>query len=378
MNNSHEYLLVSQNQVTCPGDKAGDGEAVAFDGSGDTFAFNGAQPVSAGGSDTLVVRSALLGSQNDRKVDRASQYLGYWIQVVQGTGLGQARKITAYTQDPGTGSVTFRVSPEWDVIPSPGDSRIIVGREYWQVYAVGNDVDQRSPTCTKANLTRPNGGVIEMWAPSADSVIGLNRQFDTSGIAFQQQYSAQFASCQACNNAASIQSGLEIRDNLIEGEYDWSSDCSISGVTASFAAGATPESSPPTLGFGTVIAHNVISHADGFRGGAIVVASTWTRGPPPGDWPLVRSLMVFHNTIRDIAGTPPRTNCKYGGARVGIRLDDGGNIQDTVLYGNRCEHVDTALMDGGLRTANIGSADAAVAAMCQGPAATPAAAAPAR
>jgi hypothetical protein len=205
-----------------------------------------------------------------------------------------------------------------------------------------------------------------MWAPSADSVIGRNRQFDTSGISFQQQYSAQFASCRACNNSSSIQTGLEIRDNLIEGEYDWSSDCSISGVTGSFAAGATPESAPPVLGFGTVIAHNTITHADGFRGGAISIGSTWTRGPPPGDWALVQSLLVFHNTIRDINGPPPRRSCNYGGRRVGIRLDGSRNIRDTVLYDNQCESVDVALDDGGLHTAQISSADDGSPEACRG------------
>ena len=41
MNNNNELVLVAQNQVSCSGDKAGDGEAIAFDASGNRFGFNG-------------------------------------------------------------------------------------------------------------------------------------------------------------------------------------------------------------------------------------------------------------------------------------------------------------------------------------------------
>jgi hypothetical protein len=358
MNGNHEYLLVSRNRISCPGDKAGDGEAIAYDGGGDTFAFNGAPAIESASHDSVVVRVPLQRVQNDHSIDLASYYVGHWVQVVAGSGAGQARKIVGYSLDAASGSVTFQVAPAWDVVPAAPDSRIIVGREYWQVYTLANEIEQRSPPCAKSNLTDRSGGAIVMWAPSADSLIAANRQLDTNGITFQQQYSALASSCKVCFNFATIQSGLEIRDNRIEGEYDWSSDCSRSGITGSFAAGPAPESPPPTLSFGVTIADNLISRADGFRGGAIDIASTWYRGPP-GNWPLVQGLMIYRNTIQDISGSRPRPNCHYDQrGRIGIRVDGQENVVSSTLWANRCERVDTRLQDGGRGTVRLCVPDA--------------------
>ncbi len=346
MNGNHEYLLVSKNRITCPGDKVGDGEAIAFDGNGGTYAFRDAQAVVASTVNSVVVHGALLQRQNDRAVDPRTYYIGQWIQIVQGRGMGQARKIEKYEVDTGTGTVVFHVAPGWDVVPDTQDSRIIVGREYWQAYAVANEVDQSSPLCQKSNLSGPSGGGIVMWAPSADSVIALNRQRDSNGISFQQTYSSQTESCKSCDNSSAVQFALEITENVIDGEYDWSSDCSSSGITAAFSAAPTPESAPPTLGFGIAISRNSISHADGLRGGAIDFASTWYRGPAPYDWPLVRNIVIFGNTIRNLTGPVPRQRCGYGQrVRTGIRMDGPGNIRDVVLSDNHCQNVDLSLDD---------------------------------
>jgi hypothetical protein len=300
-------------------------------------------------------------------VDLASYYVGHWVQIVAGSGVGQARKITGYTADAAPGSVSLQVAPPWDVVPKR-DSRLIVGREYWQVYTVANEVDHASPPCAKSNMTDRSGGGIVMWAPSADSVIAGNRQLQANGITFQQQYSARAPSCPTCYNTSAIESGLEIRGNRIEGEYDWSSDCSPSGITGSFAAGPTPEFPPPTLGFGITIADNFISHADGFRGGAIDIASTWHRGPPPGNWPLVQGMMIYRNTIQDISGPAPRPNCHYDQrARIGIRLDGQENVVNSVLFQNRCERVDTPLKDGGRGTVRLCSAQQSASCECANP-----------
>ena len=51
----HQQVLVAQNTSTCPGDKDGDGEAIAFDGNGNTSALPIAASVLAATSNTVTV-----------------------------------------------------------------------------------------------------------------------------------------------------------------------------------------------------------------------------------------------------------------------------------------------------------------------------------
>ena len=352
LNDNQELLLVAQNRIQCPGDKAGDGEAIAFDGNGNTSGFEAAQNVVGAGWSWIKVHGSLATQRRGHPVT-PDHYVGHWVLLMQGRGIGQTRKIVGYAQDPATSTVTLRVAPAWDVVPSTA-SRIVVERQYWQAYVIGNEVLQGSPPCRKSNLSDPKGGDIGIWAPSADSVIDANHQVDTDGIGFLQSYSARARSCSSCDSSASFQTGLEIRDNRIEGEYDWSSDCSKSGIMGNFSASPTPESSPPILGFGVLIDHNDVSHADGFRGGAIDITLTWYAGPPPADWPMVDNLLIFHNHIHDLEGSPPRAACHYGQqARTAIRMDGKDNVRNTVLYANKCERVSRFLEDGGKQTLRL-------------------------
>ena len=353
LTNSQEQLLVAGNRISCPGDKAGDGEAASFDENQDTFAFDTDQRVEAAAPSGVSVRGTLLRSQLGQAVP-ATYYDGHWVSVVAGPGMGQTRRIERYAVDPATRLVTFRVSPRWDVAPAPGRTRIVVLRQFWQVEVVGNDVTQAAPPCRKSNLNGPRGGVIVFWAPTADSLIAGNRQRDTDGIEFLQAYSARTASCPTCVGTAALATALEIRDNLIQGEYDWSSDCSWSGIRGYFTATPTPEAPPPVLGFGTLIAHNTISHADGQRGGAIDIARAGATGPPPGRWPMVQNLLIFGNVIRDVHGAPPRPACRQGQSeRTGIRIEGPANVSDAVLQGNTCLRVGVPLEDAGARTRRL-------------------------
>jgi hypothetical protein len=353
MVNSQQRVLVAENRISCSGDKVGDGEAISFDGNGSTYAFNGAPSVTAATATTVTVHGQLIGIQNDRQVDRSTYYNEHWIQVVDGTGVGQVRRILQYREDSHTGTVEFQVEPAWDILPS--QARIIVGPEYYQVYVLANEIDQRIPTCTKGNLTGPRGGVIAMWAPSAASVIEGNRQFDTSGISFQQGYSVTAPSCPNCPNSSSTQIGLEIRGNLIDGEYDWSSDCSWSGIFGSFGASPTPESTPPVVALNISISRNEIRHADGMGGGAIDFAAGWWRGPSPFTWPLIQGVVIYQNVISDVSGPAPRAACKAGQrTRVGIRLGGSQNVSHATLDANRSNEVPEQLEDSGLATVSVG------------------------
>ena len=366
MNNNHEMLLVSRNLATCTGDKAGDGEAIAYDNNANTFGLERAARVLRADADSVTILGPLVARQNSRDVRPQNYYEGHWIQVGAGPGLGQVRKILSYGQDPGTGEVTFKVAPQWDVVPGEGLSRVNIGREFWQVYTVANIVDQRRPLCQKSNRTLPRGGAISVWAQTADSVVAGNQQYDTDGIIYEQYYNAEEAGCESCSSATFYTDFLQIRDNLIEGEYAWPDDCSSSGIFGSMGAGPTPHSLPPTVSYGVSIAHNVIDHADGWRGGAISLLPTWFEGPAPQRWPLVASTLIDHNSLTGLhesAASP----CKGGAPhpRTAISLGDSGLARATVLYANSCPDAQRGLKVGKSSVIKVCSADGAKTCECE-------------
>ncbi len=351
MNDSHEMMLISENRTSCTGDKAGDGEAVALDNNANTFAFGAARMVSDATADSVRTPGPMKLEQDHRPVDPSTYYVGHWVHVAAGPGMGQARKIISYTLNPRTAEIAFSVSPPWDVPPLPGVSTITIAREFWQVYVVDNTIDQRRPLCQKSNRTRPKGGAITVWAQTSDSVVEGNQQFDTDGISFQQAYGADEQGCAECAAGADLQSFLEIRGNRIDGEYDWDSACSISGITASYAASPSPRSPPPLLSTGVSISHNTILHADGLRGGAITVLPTWYSGPSGYAKPLIQNLLIHHNRIVNVDGAQSRNACNYESAgRIGIRIQGSRSVEGTVLYMNDCENVSRPLADGGSHT----------------------------
>lgn len=351
MNDSHEMLLISNNRATCTGDKAGDGEAIALDNNANTFGLAAAAPVIDASGRQVRIDRPLVPVQDGRAVDLVSYYVGHWMRVVEGPGIGQIRRIVSYRRDAADGATTFAVDPAWDVVPQPRRSLITIAREFWQVYIVGNTIDQRKPPCTKANVGRPKGGAISIWGESADIAVEGNRQFDTDGILFQQQYAAEESDCADCRATTTIPSFLEIRGNQIAGEYDWDSACSISGIMASYAAAPNLHASPPPLSFAVSIAHNDIAHADGLGGGAISIQPTWYRGPEGYLKPLVQGIVIDHNRLASIAGRSTHPACGYPSSpRTGIRLAGGSNVAGTVLYGNSCRDVATQLMDRAVLT----------------------------
>lgn len=365
MFDSGEMLLLADNRITCPGDKAGDGEAIAFDGNGDTFGYNQAARITASTADAVTVSGELQPQPAQWEGGEDSYYVGHWIQVVAGPGLGQTRRIRRYHFDAATQSAVFEVSPSWDVLPAAGQTRIVVARQFWQTYVVGNEITQSAPTCKKTNPSGPLGGEITMWAPSADSVIDGNRQFDTSGLGFTQGYSVKTPSCPTCDNHSAVQSALEIRGNLLRGEYDWSSDCSRSGIHGTFGASPTPEAPPPTVSFGVQISHNTIEHADGLGGGAIDIVPSWHTGPEPHRWTFIDSIVMSHNVIRDLEGPAPANHCHYGQrGRTGIHIEGAGDVTGTVLYKNSCQRVGTPLADSGTKTLRVCDARAEQSCEC--------------
>jgi len=368
MDNDVEEVLVSQNTATCTGDKIGDGEAIAFDINANTFAFQAAPSVVSASAGTVAVSEPPIARQNNRDVPSASYYLDHWVQVVSGPGLGQARRIVGYRIDAVNHLTTFRVAPEWDVIPSPGRTRIAVGREFWQLYVIDNRIDNRRPLCQKSNRSRLAAGAIVMWAPSADSAVAGNRQYDSDGILVQQAYLVPEHPCPDCAMQSSFQSALEIRENVIDGEYDWATDCSSSGISLGIAAAPWEAQAPPSVGFGVAVSHNLIRHADGLRSGAIAQVSTWYSGPAPGRWPLSDNATIDHNSIVDVAGGRAMAICTKGYARVGIAFPDDAVAWRTVLYANSCRNVTQPIGVGGVDTVKVCPSSAEDSCECPAPA----------
>jgi hypothetical protein len=352
-NNNVEEVLVSQNTATCTGDKIGDGEALAFDNNTNTFAFASAPTVVQATDRSITVAAPLASRQHNRDVPISRYYVGHWVRVVSGPGLGQVRKIAAYSTDAITHQTTITIAPAWDVLPTPGRTRVAIGREYWQLYVVDNQVDNRQPLCQKSNRSRRVAGSIELWGQSADSVFAGNHQYDSDGILVQQNYGAPEHSCADCTMLGFFNSFLEIRDNVVDGEYDWSNDCSRSGISAGVAAAPWEDGPPPTVGFGVSISHNTIRHADAEFGGAIAQVNTWFNGPEPHRWPLSDNMLIHHNSIVDIDGARALAVCGTSRPRIGIAFPDPAIAWRTVLYANSCRNVSMPIGPGGVGTVKV-------------------------
>jgi hypothetical protein len=338
LNGNQEKLLISANTATCTGDKIGDGEAIAFDNNGNTFAFDTAKAVLDATGNSVTVPGPLLTMQNNRDVPTASYYIGHWIQIGAGQGLGQVRKIVSYSVNAQTQAITFTIAPSWDVIPQVNQTQLSIGREFWQAHVVANTVDHRKPPCMKSNRSEPKGGTIGIWAQTADSVVAGNQMFDTDGVLFHNQFTARETSCADCYRGTHYVSFMEIRDNLIDGEYDWDTDCSSSGITGSLAA--SPGTPPLTVNYGLTIAHNTINHADAKLGGAITMTPAWYNGPAPYRWPLVDTFLIHHNTITDMWSDRARA-CRNQPAapRTAISLGGSSLVWRSVLYANVCDKI---------------------------------------
>jgi hypothetical protein len=347
-----EEVLVSGNTATCTGDKVGDGEAIAFDNNTNTFAFTTAPVVVETNADSVTVSEPMVTRQSGEPVP-ADYYIDHWVQVVSGPGLGQTRRIIGYSTDALSHATTLRVAPAWDVEPVPSQTRISVGRQFWQVYAVDNTVDNRKPLCRKSNRSRRDAGGIVLWAESADSVIAGNHQYDSDGILLQQTYITPEHLCPDCTMQGFFQYFVDVRSNVIDGEYDWGTDCSSSGITVGIGAAPWEAGSPPTTGFGVSISHNQIRRADGLRGGAIGQFASWYSGPAPYRWPLSENLLVHHNVISDVDGADSAAVCGKGHPRVGIAFPEQDIAWNTILYANTCKNVSSPIGRSGVDVVRV-------------------------
>ncbi len=406
MNNNHEMMLVSRNYAQCTGDKAGDGEFIVWDNNANEPGFQSARDVLDATTSTVSVNGPwfIVGSEGTGDLN---YYGEHWVQVADGKGLGQVRKIescccgaecaspdASECGAPCASEIVIRVTPDWDVVPQPGNSQVTVLRQFWQTHIVDNEVDIRG--CEKDNPTRPRSGTISFYANTADSAIESNRMHESDGIQLASVYSVDSHDPAANHNFSSwamFQYFNEVRGNTVEGEFNFydcseeycpricctqwccppdgtpcmeddycdSAACCLdtccvpknswSGIE--LGHGQYPYSDSPVLGYGVSVSHNYVENADALRGGAIAIDRGWHDPPTPGHHQFT-SVVIHHNEIRDLERRDALGDClpysHYdldGG--IGIHIPES-LTHDTVLYANTIEDVCYPIEDHGTRT----------------------------
>lgn len=337
LRNNHEMLLVSQNTATCTGDKTGDGEFLAFDNNHNTFGFARAQSVISARKDAVSVPGPMQTKHEKRRLPPGF-FREHWVQIADGPGVGQVRRVVSYEEQ--DDHVTISIAPPWDVIPEK-DSRVTIGHEFWQVLVLDNRIDHRNPPCLKSNRRKgtdaPYGaGTIGLWAQAADSVISGNSQLGTNGITLHPFYSAAGAECPDCEASSMLQYFVEVRGNRVEGEYNWDSDCSWSGITISFGASPTKSAPPPAIAYGLIVAENTVIQADGFSGGAISIAPSWWNGPRTHPASLIRNTLINNNVIKDMKGGIKDARCNRRLVSRSPILIASPTVRNTLVTSNAC------------------------------------------
>jgi hypothetical protein len=410
MNNNFEGLLVSGNETSCTGDKAGDGEAFGFDNNHNEPAFRSARLVLDATDTTVTVQGPWYrtGSEGTGDLD---YYREHWIQVVEGVAIGQGRKIESCCcgtvcsspEDSACGAacdgpIGITVSPAWDVVPEPGKSWVTGLRAYWQVYVVDNLVDTRG--CEKDNPTEPSSGVILYHGNTLDSTIEANRLYESDGIRLSTGYSVESYDPEVgltFDSWARLQFFTEVRGNTVADEYNFDDcappDCPRLCCTQSCCPAGDPlcmngdycgdpdccseatccapkyswsgldmmygqyrVADSPVLGYGVSVSHNSVSHADAMRGGAIAIERGWWPPPTPGH-PQYTSVLIQHNDVRDVERRDGGGVCLpysygLGDGGIGIHLGEP-HTHDSVLYANTIEDVCHPIVEQGTNSLQL-------------------------
>jgi len=387
---NQEMMLVSSNTVSCPGDKYGDGESFAYDGSGVNGGMPDYQPVIAASAwtdphgvagttvsvqGTIVTQIANSNGPVDISANPTPLYQGYWVQVLSGKGKGQWRKVVSVSTGSNSSgpTVTLNVTPAFDVLPD-SSSKVVLDLAYWQQVTVNNSIDQRKPTCTKANTRGGgSGGTITWYASTADSALEGNQQYDTTGIMLHHAYYPPGQPlATGAHMGAALQSMNEIRGNSIQGAYNWANaGGGLGGVQLGYGAAqwlcannTCPAAPPPDLGFGVVVARNIISQTDSRDAdgsvhppiGVIGLNANWSTGPAgPSPWQMADATLIFHNTLQNISASLSGNSSSLPNVGIGIDVAQGNTLNPpiswrSVLYANSCSVVDVPVSDFGTGT----------------------------
>jgi hypothetical protein len=374
MNHSHEMLLISENTGYCTGSKAGDGEFIALDNNKNTPGFGSKLAIDDAGTDNVTVTGAwwdgIVGSE-------AEFYSEHWLEIVEGKGIGQSRRITEI-QELGGNQVKFAVFPPFDVVPDAGGSEqsfVTVDRVYWQTHLVDNCVDNTNElpldgtevpcgapvTCPpKPGEPTPTDPPKKKWgrlfvAPLlVDSAVEGNRQYNSDGITCGAVYS-ELDLDDGATPRNSHTYFVEIRRNLIDQEHDFDTPNesgrydSLSGIQIRHAAWR--DSVSPVINYGISVSHNTIIRADGLRGGAISNSRGWHK---PLNDTMTKATVIFSNDIREVQRLDQGV-CPEGGieekkvAGIGIHIQEIYG-HDAVLHDNSFTNVCYPMVDCGTNT----------------------------
>jgi hypothetical protein len=395
--NNQEMTLVSENQAFCSGDKAGDGEGISNDSSAvlggllDDAGNSAAalrvvasaawvDPTAGNSGSTITVQGRLVDPVVDVQstpVPASQYYPGEWLQIVQGAGVGQFRKIVSVAggSNASGATVAFNVVPAFDVLPTmsqPNNSVVTMSPAYWQNMVLDNYVDQsQSRGCTKLNQNyknqsgivrpSPSSGAMGWFASTADSIMEGNEQHDSGGIGLYNYFAP--ASTGQTTSYAIVESSNEVQNNVIVGEYEWPSAYSQGGIALASGATNTPAYSsswnptnPPVTAFGITIAGNSISQAGYLNfntssgiptpmGAIAVTPGINANGPTDSSgqlaWKITDSTLIFHNSLTNITGG----GLNRAGIGVASIIPGVPEVWRSVLYANTCNSVQTNLID---------------------------------
>ena len=314
-----EKILLDHNYISCSGDSNGDGEAIAFDSNDGLYkrdvasgkfikdsisAFDSYETVKDSTLDSVSVVSQKLIQTAD------GFYNGHWVFVVDGPGTGQARKIVGYERN---GGIRFRVAPNWDVLPKPGKSKVVIYRSYWQVHVVSNTIDNRE--CNKPG----EKGVISWFASFLDSSIAYNKLTSTDGILLWSLYTVNNPGTIANESSFSGVFGGEIHGNIIKG---YKGKNVRAGITVSYGA---------ERGYGPILGQSVDVSANEIKNngesGILFTAAWWLP-----ENPLIRTFVIQRNLIE--------------GPKTGIHIDNE-NVEGVVVFKNDIRDVGSDIVDKG-------------------------------
>jgi hypothetical protein len=270
---SQEEVLVASNTIRCVGSRPyNNGEAIGVDSNGDVPGLRSGELVQAVSPPVHPTQVTIRwpGSENLAPSQSPSDYIGRWLAVDYGQGLGQARKIVAVSSPAAT--LTFTVSPAFDVAPLAGASRVLISHRAWQLSVVGNTIDN---TCSTAldltNLYPDAAGVIQLYGASSDVAVDTNTLIDTAGISTWAEYADwTFTSPSGATHLAyqSPQYFIDVRGNTLQGQFGGAASAQNgfgSGIQLYSLSGTlidgVPQPNPNWPGFGISVSHNTLQSA---------------------------------------------------------------------------------------------------------------------
>jgi hypothetical protein len=342
-----EEVLVAANTIKCSGTRLyWDGEAIGIDANGGYAGFKHGTPVLASPSDPTTQVTVQWPGDTLLTPDMNGNYpyssfIGRWLEIDQGPGLGQTRKITD-AEITASGQLTMTVSPKLDVVPAPGQSKILVNNQAWHFDIVDNVIDNTVANCSNiaadhASLTVGNAGVIEIGGPAADLAIEGNQQSDSYGIYLDAQM--------LDGGYQWLDYFTDVRGNSINGSFGFSIANTLpswnifgSGIVGAADVPLTNGSNTTDVfGFGLSISHNQMVNAEWtakmFNESFVGDGSAIALGAPQSSGQSLSPGWVDTSIFLNAMSAPPLTSGDlafyFGYSTNSAAISNGGALSST-------------------------------------------------